>query len=180
MIDINRLENSIDTCGEIPFQVRLEVLKSIDRSQRENLAYQCARFVHPIWNEQFPTEHEPFLTLTRLWEKSRKAELDYSTQAHELARLQNLLDEKFDIGEGSYSPVYAGYAAWAACHVLCHDEVLDVPSAEKDSDPDDWGPAFYASCAYSGGAHWDTIPGDNLKRREYWLWYIAIVTKTPL
>ena len=169
---------AIDSRGELPFVTRMEILRSLSARARKELAFQVAMRVSSIWYERFPDEATPFELLQNLYDPAAGVEDDRETST-QLARLQNYLDEKFDCGSSFYPAIYAGYSAWCACHVLLHDESLGRTASEEDTDPDDWGPAFYAACAYAGGAHWDVIPGDDERRRDFWNWYLSTLVELP-
>ncbi|MEW4452049.1 Imm5 family immunity protein [Bremerella sp. JC817] len=165
---------AIDEHGELPFPVRLSILRSLDRKAREVLAYRCAKHVEPIWVTSFPTDTDPFDLLDNYFERSRTTGLDFGAEITPLDDLENFLGEKGDSPDECFPALCAGHAAWAACHVLCHDESLENDTPEEEGDLDDCGPAFYAACAFSGGMYWRSdFPGDRLKRREFWTWYLA-------
>lgn len=68
---------------------------------------------------------------------------------------------------------YAGFAYISAVNSVLYDinfDTLSIP--EIESDPDDWTACFYASISYCGGATWEEGVGDDLKRREFWQWFL--------
>ncbi len=68
---------------------------------------------------------------------------------------------------------YAGFACISAVDAALYDlhfETLGLPEIEND--PDFWTACFNASTSYCGGATWEEGVGDDLKRREFWEWFL--------
>ena len=96
----------------------------------------------------------------------------------ELARIRsyfNTLAEHLMLkGEEYFTAGYAGFACVSAANNALYGffELDFAGKPEIETDPDLWTAAFLASIAYCGGATWEKGVGDDLKRREFWEWFL--------
>lgn len=92
-------------------------------------------------------------------------EIENETQYADSVNLMNL--------EKPFVPaIYASFACSAAVNIVLYDsdfETLGI--SEKIAAPSDWDASFYASIAHCGGAVWEGV-GDNQIRKSFWLWYL--------
>ena len=94
--------------------------------------------------------------------EERRTDFFYSQAEH-------LMDNK----EEYFTAVYAAFACFSATKVVLSGfELPAFGQPEIEVDPDAWTAAFLASMAYCGGATWEKGVGDDLKRREFWEWFL--------
>jgi hypothetical protein len=68
---------------------------------------------------------------------------------------------------------YAGFACISAVGTVLYDldfDTLGLP--EMENDPDDWTACFNASLSYCAGVTSGEAVEDDLKRREFWEWFL--------
>ena len=67
----------------------------------------------------------------------------------------------------------ANHTCISAVHTVLYGIKFDVVGKpEIEIDPDEWTACFFASATYCGGASWEQGIGDDLKRREFWEWFL--------
>ena len=173
--------SSINERGELAYLTRVELLRSLDgaltttalgRARRASLALACARECAHFWAQAgSELELRPVLDFAQacLNEHTMFGELQNVAENFEV-EVDNVLCE----GESHFRPSYAGSATVAAARTVVRDEILDdTVSGEKILAVQHWGSAFWASCAFAGGAVWeDDIDSDDEARRRFWLWYL--------
>jgi hypothetical protein len=87
--------------------------------------------------------------------------------------LHTLLENLMDEGEHKLIAAYAGFACISAANTAIYDIDLDLAGLpEIELDPDEWTACYYACLAYCGGAVWEKDQGDDMKRREFWEWFL--------
>lgn len=82
-------------------------------------------------------------------------------------------EDLMDNGPEYFIAGYAGFACISAAKSALYDldfETLGMPEIETEHDF--WTACFIASLAYCGGAIWEEGVGDDLKRREFWEWFL--------
>lgn len=99
-------------------------------------------------------------------------------EGQELEEKKNYLytqaEDLMDKGEQYFTAAYAGFACISAVNAVLYDLDLDTTGIlEIEIDPDEWTACFYACAAYCGGATWEKGVGDDLKRREFWEWFLS-------
>ena len=173
--------SSIDERGELAYLTRIELLRSLDeattttalgRARRASLALACARECAHFWAQAgSELELRPVLDFAQacLNERTMFAELQNVAE-----NLKVEVDNVLCAGESHFHASYAGSATVAAAQTVVRDEILDESvSGEKILVVQHWGSAFWASCAFAGGAVWeDGVDTDDEARRRFWLWYL--------
>ena len=130
------------------------------------------RYAWPVWLRCWPDESWPIELVARL---TRERWL--SGVAHDddgmLDNLQAELDDRLLGEERYFSSVCAGWACLTAGHnavrgaCWLHDE---PDKTDLELDPWSWDPAGAASIAVAGGAVWQDVGSDDL-RRDFWTWF---------
>lgn len=173
--------SSFNERGEIAYLARVELLRSFDEAptttalgwvRRASLALACARECASFWGQAgSQLELPPVLDFAQacLNERTMLAELQNVAE-----NLNVEVDNVIYAGESHFRASYAGSATVAAAQTVVRDEILDESvSGEKILAVQHWGSAFWASCAFAGGAVWeDDIDTDDEARRRFWLWYL--------
>lgn len=183
---LDECRSSITARGEVPAANREKIYKQLDdflphppsyvaHYWRAKLEMNCALKVLHIWESCELTDN----TLRELLceaEKYLMGELD-SKQVEQLKErtyhfspeVENLMEN----GPEYFIASYAGFACIAAVYAALNDldfETLGLPEIEND--PDFVTASFLASLACCGGAIWEEGVGDDLKRREFWEWFL--------
>jgi len=82
-------------------------------------------------------------------------------------------EDLMENGEEYFTAGYAAFACISAAGTVWYG--IDFETAGKpeiEVDPDFWTACYNASLAYCGGATWEKGVGDDLKRREFWEWFL--------
>jgi hypothetical protein len=173
--------SSFNERGELAYLTRVELLRSLDeaptttalgRGRRASLALACARECAHFWAQAgSDLELRPVLDFAQacLNERTMFAELQNVAE-----NLNVEVDNVLGAGESHFRASYAGAATVAAARTVVRDEILDESvSSEEILAVQHWGSAFWASCAFAGGAVWeDGVDMDDEARRRFWLWYL--------
>ena len=173
--------SSINERGELAYMTRVKLLGSLDEAptttalgwaRRASLALACARECASFW-AQVGSEFElpPVLDFAQACLNERAMFSELQNVAENLdVEVENALSE----GESHFRASYAGFATVAAARTVVRDEILDESvSGEIVLAVPHWGSAFWASCAFAGGAVWeDDMDTDDEARRRFWLWYL--------
>lgn len=138
------------------------------------LGLACAKRAWPVWRTAFPYESQP-MDLAETAVMSIREENGRGADGRDLMKVKANLDNKFLLGQEYFPAIYAGFASWAVTR-----DVLswDHPKAtrgdnELEISPEEWDPCFLASLAVTGGATWEGIQNSDIKRREFWHWYLT-------
>ena len=181
--------SSFNERGELAYLTRIELLRSLDEAttttalgtaRRASLALACARECAHFWAQAgSELELRPVLDFAQacLNERTMFAELQNVAE-----NLKDEVDNVLCAGESHFRASYAGSATVAAAQTVVRDEILDESvSGEKILVVQHWGSAFWASCAFAGGAVWeDGVDTDDEARRRFWLWYLDMAIPRAL
>jgi hypothetical protein len=171
--------SSINERGEPAYKTRVELLRSLDEApsattlgwqRRSSLAIACARECAGFWvGVGSEIELGPVLEFAQQCMHERRM---FAELANVAENLNVEVDDAFAAGESHFRAAYAGFATVTAARTVARDEMLDdsVEGEETLAVPH-WGSAFWASCAFAGGAVWEDESDDDTRRR-FWLWYL--------
>jgi hypothetical protein len=173
--------NSIDDNGEPDFTYRCKLRKLLGEEVVEGkqagviwltAEILTAKKVLPIWKAYFPSD-DMLVKLLYEAEKQLLQPKKITTPYEKVGEVRVYLESISLRDEEDFSPVYAGYACWAAVgNVLLDIEIWPECKPELELDIELWDASFFASLAYSGGAVWEESVGGPIKRREYWEWFL--------
>lgn len=168
----------IDSRGELPYGVRVQLLRALDESRdaklgwrrRSMLAIACARKCAQFWVvEGSEIEMGPVLGFAEqcMCEWSMFPELEGVA-----TNLKVEVDNVLALGDRYFRAAYAGFSTVAAIETVIRDECLDDSAeGEQALNVSRWSSAFWASCAHSGSATWEPVT-DDTARLAFWLWYL--------
>ncbi|MDY6803871.1 MAG: Imm5 family immunity protein [Cyanobacteriota bacterium] len=169
--------------GELPASDRLKIYKKIEEfCDRENTNYfhyrmaklelTCAWKVLNILESGDLTDNSA-RELLELAEGFLRGEVEEKELEERRSYFYTEAEDLMDNGEKYFTAGYVGFACIAAVFaVLCELDFDIVGKPEIEVDYEDWMACFYASMAYCGGATWEKGVGDDLKRREFWEWFL--------
>lgn len=172
----------IDQRGDLSSIDRKKIYEKIDElsaGEHNNAGYYrrvkleliCAWKVLDKWEYQLTDNSAR--ELLELAEKSLKGEVESQELQDKTNHLYIQAEDLMDKGEQYFMAAYAGFACISAANAVLYDIDLDIIGIpEIEIDPDDWTACFYACAAYCGGATWEEAVGDDLKRREFWEWFL--------
>ncbi len=145
--------------------------------RRTALALSTVRHVLPIWNQRFKNDDRPQQVIT-LTEKVISGEV---SKAFAEKESQKFWREMQQLGyDDSGMAFTVGCAAVASLDTAIFDENFDPDEIDfnltDNQDIEGNDAAFFAACAYTNGAVWDTISGksDSAKRLEFWSWWLNV------
>ena len=179
---LNDCQHNIDTRGELSSSERKKIYEKIDElSTEENnntgyyrrvkLQLACAWKTLDKWECQLTDNSAR--ELLELAEQSLKGEVEEQELEEAKDRLYTLAEDLIDEGKQYFMTAYAGFACISAVNAVLYDTDLDtIGTPEIELEPDDWTACFYSCAAYCGGATWEEGIGDDLKRREFWGWFL--------
>ncbi|MEG4577124.1 Imm5 family immunity protein [Microcoleus sp. N3A4] len=106
-------------------------------------------------------------------EKYLVGELESEKLERKKSLFYSQAEDLMDNGPQYFVAAYAGFACISAVNATLYDLDFDtVGLPEIETEPDFWTACFHASLAYCGGATWEKGVGDDLKRREFWEWFL--------
>lgn len=179
---LKNCHNSIDTRGELSSVERKKIYEKIEElSAREHkktgyyrrvkLQLACAWKTLDKWERQL--NNNSARELLELAEKYLKGEVERQELEKKKNYLYTQAEDLMDEGEQYFIAAYAGFACVSAVNAVLYDIDLDtIGIPEIEIEPDNWTACFYACAAYCGGATWEEGVGDDLKRREFWEWFL--------
>ncbi|AFZ10528.1 hypothetical protein Osc7112_6374 (plasmid) [Oscillatoria nigro-viridis PCC 7112] len=179
---LEECHSHLDSKGELPASYRGKIYKVIgdcfdNNSQnahviRSRLELSCAWKVLGIW-ESCELTDDSARKLLEMAENFLRNKGDRKTLETFDNFFYDKLENLMDNGQEYFIAAYAGYASSSAISTVLYDINFDtLYRSEIEIDPDDWTACFNASLAYCGGATWEEGVGDDLKRREFWEWFL--------
>jgi Immunity protein Imm5 len=174
----------IDAAGELPLTVRRRLRESLvallpgDGSALTFVAVlglACAKRAWPVWRAAFPSEYQPMNLAETAVSRIREGGTSEAWNGRDLMKVKTYLDNKFLLGQEFFPAVYAGFASWAVSRdVLSWDHPkVTRGDTELEISPEEWDPCFLASLAIAGGAAWERIQNSDIRRREFWHWFLT-------
>ncbi|MFB8798299.1 MAG: Imm5 family immunity protein [Microcoleus sp.] len=175
--------SSITERGELPAKNRENLYKKLDKFLPNNPKYvahywraklelNCALKVLHKW-ESCELADSSARQLLSDAERYLVGELESEVLRSRKSLLYSQTENLMDNGLEYFVAAYAGFACVSAVNAALYDlkfKTLGLP--EIETEPDFWTACFLASLAYCGGATWEEGVGDDLKRREFWEWFL--------
>ncbi len=133
----------------------------------------CAWKVLNIWEDCDLTDTSP-RELLELAERFLQGEVEEKELVRIRSYFNTLAEHLMEKGEEYFTASYACFACISAANNALYGffEFDTDGKPEIEIDYDWWTACFYASMAYCGGATWEKGVGDDLKRREFWEWFL--------
>jgi hypothetical protein len=180
---LKECRSSITERGELPAKNREKLYQTLDK-----FLPQRSKYVAHYWRARLELN-----CALKVLQNLESCELAYSSarqllydadkylmgelESEKLERRKNRFysqaEDLMDNGPEYFVAAYAGFACISAVNAALYDltfETLGFPEIEIDHDF--WTACFLASLAYCGGATWEEGVGDDLKRREFWEWFL--------
>lgn len=181
---IEECYQNIDQRGELPSNYRKKIYEIFEQLSakkqkyssyyyRAKLELACARKTLDKWANFLPTNNsaqelleftEKFLEDQLEQKKLQKSNDNFYTEINKLL---------YERGLQYTVPAAAGLACVSAANAVLYGIDIDNFEILEMEDPDNWTACFNASIAYSGGPTWQKeIISDDLKRKEFWIWFL--------
>lgn len=180
---LEECRSSFTARGELPTFKRFKIYKKIEElCANENqsdfthrmakLELTCAWKVLNILESCDLTDNSA-RELLELAERFLQGEVEEKELEERRSNFYTEAENLMDSGEEYFVAGYAAFACFSATKVALDGfELAVVGKPEIETDPDLWTAAFLASMAYCGGATWEKGVGDDLKRKEFWEWFL--------
>lgn len=179
---LEKFHSTFDKRGELPAYTRAQLYKQIHlfSKNKNNLAHylraklelSCAWKVLSNW-EYCEFDDGSVRALLGMAENFLHGEGELKELEKRKNFLYTDLENVMNKGQEYFVAAYAGFACISAVNSVLYDINLDTLSLpEIENEPDDWTACFLASISYCGGATWEEGVGDDLKRREFWEWFL--------
>ncbi len=180
---LEECHSSFTVRGELPASERLKIYKKIEEfCANENpgdfeykmakLELTCAWKVLNIWESCDLTDNLA-RELLELAEKFLQGEAEEKELQEKRNCFYNQADDIMDNGKEYFTAGYAAFACISATRVVLYGfELATFGQPEIEIDHDEWTAAFLANIAYCGSATWGKDAGDDLKRKEFWKWFL--------
>jgi hypothetical protein len=160
--------NKIDSQGELPLQVRNELLGQVlarlpSEQQRVmfigDLGLSCAERSWPVWLARFADEPEP-MNFAQEAVSAASEGVSVAGGDKRLGDLKASLDARFMLGEEFFSAIYAGFSCWAvvADALEKRHEYPSLGGSEQQISPEDWDASFFCITC---GRWWRDVGGDR-------------------
>jgi hypothetical protein len=142
--------------------------------RRTKLARASIERALPVWDVARPTDDMP-RRLLRLADSVLGGEIEPDAAWAERAAAWTALDDIAMTDEDTQLALAPGYGAAQVLACAIADEILDFEDlddlTDRDVDPEELDPAFFAAAAISGGAAWDEASLKE-RRRAFWRWWL--------
>lgn len=176
-----------DPLGDLKLGLRRRILAELgeryvegDRSRsqglrrRTKLAQVSIEKALPVWDVARPTDDMP-RRLLQLAAFVVEGKIEPDAAWAERATAWTALDDIAVKDEGMQLALAPGYGAAQVLACAIADEQLDIEDlgdlTDRDVDPEDLDPYFFAAAAISGGAVWDEASFKE-QRRAFWRWWL--------
>ncbi|MEZ2277234.1 MAG: Imm5 family immunity protein [Microcoleus sp.] len=174
--------SNIDPRGELSPSFRGKLYKIINNfcgspSQnahliRARLELNCAWKVLENW-EACELTNDSARKILEMAEEFLRGECDKKTLETTKNFFYTEVENLMNNGQEYFIAAYAGFACISAVNTVLYDVTLDtLGKPDIEIDPDYWTACFSACLSYCGGATWEEGVGDDLKRREFWEWFL--------
>jgi hypothetical protein len=179
---LEECRSNLTSSGELPASERLKIYQKIEEfsANSRDFEYRMAKLeLTCAWKvlnilESCDLTDNSARELLELAERFLKDEVEEKElEKRRTDFFYSQAEDLMDNGEEYFTAGYAAFACFSATIVpLCGFELAAFGQPEIEVDPDAWTAAFLASIAYCGGATWEKGVGDDLKRREFWEWFL--------